>query len=71
MMIHMNIKDQFVDEFNAFVNSLPKNAVKINEIDDNSISFEKAKEKVAKSINALSSNKGIDIEKAFEFIIKS
>lgn len=43
MTIHMNIKDQFVDEFNAFVNSLPKNAVKINEIDDNSISFEKAK----------------------------
>jgi hypothetical protein len=66
MTMQINIKEQFLDKFEAFVNSLPKNAIEINNIDDNGISLEQAKDKVSRSINDLSLHKGVDIDKAFE-----
>lgn len=67
MTMQINIKDQFVEQFEAFVNSLPKNAIKI---DNNTISFDQAKEKVSKALNNIPLNKGMDIDTAFEKAFK-
>jgi len=66
MTMQINIKDQFINQFEAFVNSLPKNAIQVNNIDDNSISIDQAKEKVSKAINNIPLNKGVDLDTAFE-----
>lgn len=66
MTMQINIKDQFIDQFEAFVNSLPKNAIEINNLDDNTITFDQAKEKVSKAIDDLPLNKGIDVDTAFD-----
>ena len=71
MTIHMNINDKFIDQFNAFVNSLPENAIEINEIDNHSISFDLAKEKVSKAIKNIPLNKGVSIEKAFYEVVQN
>jgi len=70
MTMQINIKDQFLEQFESFVNSLPKNAIKIDNIDNNSISFDQAKEKVSKALNNIPLNKGMDIDTAFEKAFK-
>lgn len=69
MTMQINIKDQFIDQFQAFVNSLPKNAIEVNNLDDHSITFDQAKEKVSKAINNLPLDKGIDIDTAFDKVM--
>lgn len=66
MTMQVSIQDQYIDKFEDFMSSLPKDAIEINTIDDNSISFSEAQEKVTKAINNISSNQGIDIDEAFK-----
>lgn len=67
--MQINIKDQFLDQFQSFINSLPKNAIEVNNVDDNSITFDQTKEKVSNAINNLPLNKGIDIDSAFDKVM--
>ena len=69
MTMQINIKDQFLDQFQSFINSLPKNAIEVNNVDDNSITFDQTKEKVSNAINNLPLNKGIDIDSAFDKVM--
>lgn len=66
MTIQMNINEQYLDKFEAFVKSLPKDAIFIDNVDDNTVSFETAKIKVERSIENISNNKSMDLDVAFE-----
>lgn len=68
MTVKVNIKDQYLDRFDDFISSLPEGAVKVDTIDDNSITPEQAKQKVQKAINNISSNQGLDLDSAFHKI---
>jgi len=65
MTMRVEIKDQYMDKFQNFIKTLPKDAVEINSITDNSISFEQAQEKVQNAINNINSNKSLNLEDAF------
>ena len=66
MTMKVSIKDQYIDKFEDFISSLPKDAIEVDTINDNSISFDDAKEKVHKAINNISLNQGLDIDSAFK-----
>ena len=66
MTMRVSIKDQYVEKFEDFISTLPSEAVQIDTIDDNDISFEQAQLKVQKAINNISSNQGLDLDIAFE-----
>ncbi len=66
MTMKVSIKDQYLNKFEEFKNSLPKDAIEVDTIHDNAISFDDAKNKVQKAINNISSNQGLDINIAFE-----
>jgi len=66
----INLKDQYLEKFQDFINSLPSDAIKVDNILDNAISKDEAKEKVQKAINNISLNQGLDIDTAFSKIAK-
>ena len=65
MTMRVEIKDQYMDKFKNFIKTLPKDAVEINSITDNSISFEQAQEKVQNAINNINYDKSLNLEDAF------
>lgn len=65
MTMQISLEDKYIDKFKEFVDSLPTNAIKVNNIKDNSISMDEAKEKVKKSIDNISLNQGLDLDTAF------
>lgn len=65
MTMQINIKDQYLEKFKEFINSLPSDAVEIDNISDNSISLDEAKQKVQKAINNISSKQSLDLDTAF------
>jgi len=66
MTMRVSIKDQYIDKFENFISTLPSDAVEVDTIDDNTISFEQAQLKVQKAINNISNNQGLDLDIAFE-----
>ena len=66
MTMQVRIKDQYIDRFVSFIHSLPQDAISVDKIEDNSISFQEAQNKVQKAINNISLNQGIDLDSAFE-----
>jgi len=66
MTMQVRIKDQYIDRFESFIHSLPQDAISVDKIEDNSISFQEAQNKVQKAINNISLNQGIDLDSAFE-----
>lgn len=71
MTMQVKIEDKYLSQFNDFVNTLPKNAIEINSINDNSVSFEQASAKVQKSINNISLNNGLNIDDAFTKVLNN
>ena len=69
MTMQISLEDQYLDKFKEFLNSLPHDAVKVDNISDNSISMDKAKIKVQKAINNISSNQGLDLDTAFYKVV--
>lgn len=65
----IDLKEQYLDKFKDFVDSLPSDAIKVDNIEDDSITMDEAKEKVNKAINNISSNKGLDIDEAFDKVV--
>jgi len=52
----VNINDKYIDRFDDFISSLPKDAIKVDTIDEHSITKEQAEQKVQKAINNISLN---------------
>ena len=71
MTMKISIKDQYIDKFENFINSLPDDAVEVDTLTDSSISFDEAKKKVKKAINNISLNQGLDIDSAFKKVLNS
>ena len=71
MTMQVKIEDKYLNQFNDFVNTLPKDAIEINSVNDNSISFEQASQKVQKSINNISLNNGLNIDDAFSKVLNN
>lgn len=69
MTMKVNIKDQYIDKFEDFMKSLPEDAIEVCTINDNSISFEESKQKVQRAINNIPSDKGLDLDSAFEKVM--
>jgi hypothetical protein len=65
MTMRVKMKDQYIDKFQNFIKTLPKDAIEINSITDNSISIEQAQEKVQNAINNINSNKSLNLEDSF------
>lgn len=67
----INIKDQYIDKFDDFISSLPKDAIKVDTIDENTITKEQAEQKVQQAINNISLNQGLDLDSTFHKVINS
>jgi hypothetical protein len=71
MTMQVKIEDKYLNQFNDFVNTLPKDAIEINNLNDNSISFEQASQKVQKAINNISLHNGLNIDDAFSKVLSN
>jgi len=71
MTMQVKIEDKYLNQFNDFVNTLPKDAIEINNLNDNSISFEQASQKVQEAINNISLNNGLNIDDAFSKVLSN
>ena len=72
MLLQITIKEQYIDKFKEFVNTLPSGAIEITNLSyDDSISFEEAQRKVKNALNNLPLNQGISLNDAFEKVLKS
>ena len=66
MTMQVRIKDKYINQFENFISSLPSDAIEVNTINDNSISFEEASIKVQDAVNNISNNQGISLDDAFK-----
>ena len=71
--IRLNISEEIFEKFMTLVNKLPKDSIKIEEIDTipfyPAISFEEAKNKVERSIANISKNRGRDADIVFKELL--
>ena len=58
MTMKVSIKDEYIDKFNTFIKSLPKDAVEVDNINDDYISLNDAKIRVSNAINRYENNTG-------------
>jgi len=58
MTMKVNIKDEYIDKFNTFIESLPKDAVEVDNINDDYTSLDDAKTRVSNAINRYENNTG-------------
>ncbi len=70
--LRLKIDDSVFDKFMGLLDMLPKDKVSVLEnVNDNSISFEEAKTKVQKAINNIPQNSGINFDDAFDKVLNS
>lgn len=70
--LQLKIDDSIFDKFMGLLDILPKEKISVTEdTDSTSISFKEAQVKVQSSINNISNNQGIDIDTAFDKVLKS
>ncbi len=70
--LQLKIDDSIFDKFMGLLDILPKEKISVSEkFEANVISFEDAQAKVQQAINNISNNDGIDVEEAFDNILKS
>ncbi len=71
--IQLNITDEIFEKFMGLIDILPKDSIKIEEIDSvpfyPAISFEDAKEKIENSIANISKNQGRDANIVFKELL--
>ncbi len=66
--LRLEVDDSIYSTIMNFLQKLPKEKYKIED-ESNAISFEKAKTKVAKAIQDIDKNNGIDIDEAFAKVL--
>ena len=71
--IKLNITDEIFEKFMGLIDILPKESIKIEEIDSipyyPAISFEEAQKKVEKSLANISNHQGIESNKFFKSLL--
>ena len=71
--IKLNITDEIFEKFMGLIDILPKESIKIEEIDSipyyPAISFEEAQKKVEKSVANISNNQGIESNEFFKGLL--
>ena len=68
--LQLKIDDSIFEKFMGLIDILPEDKISVKQESDNTVSFEEAKAKVECAINNISNNDGIDIDKAFDLLIK-
>ena len=68
--LQLQIDDSILDKFMGLLEILPKEKISIADKSD-AISFEEAKTKVQRAINNISDASGIELDDAFEKVLKS
>jgi hypothetical protein len=68
--IHLNVDDSIYDRLIGLLQILPKDKVQILS-EENSITFEEAKRKVARAANNVSKQEGLSLDTAIEKILHS
>jgi hypothetical protein len=68
--LQLQIDDSIFDKFMGLLEILPKEKISIADESD-AISFEEAKTKVQRAINNISDASGIELDDAFEKVLKS
>lgn len=68
--IHLNVDDSIYDRLIGLLQILPKDKVEILSEED-SITFEEAKRKVARAANNVSKQEGLSLDTAIEKILHS
>jgi len=70
--LQLKIDDSIFDKFMGLLDILPKEKISISEdLQSNSISLEEAQTKVHNAINNISSNKGLELDDAFDKVLNS
>jgi len=71
--IKLNITDEIFEKFMGLIDILPKESIKIEEIDNipyyPAISFDEAQKKVKKSVANISNNQGIESNEFFKKLL--
>ena len=71
--IKLNITDEIFEKFMGLIDILPKESIKIEEIDNipyyPAISFDEAQKKVEKSVTNISNNQGIESNEFFKGLL--
>ena len=68
--LELKIDDSIFDKFMGLLDILPKEKISVSDNTD-AITFEKAQTKVKNAINNISKNDGLELDKAFDKILKS
>jgi len=68
--LHLKIDDSIFEKFMGLLEILPRDKVSFTD-QSNSISFEEAQIKVKNAINNISNNNGIELDEAFDKVLKS
>lgn len=66
--LQLKIDDSIFEKFMGLIEMLPKDKIAI--LDDNSVSFEEAKIKVQNALNNVSQDNGVEIDTAFDKVLK-
>ncbi len=70
--LQLKIDDSIFDKFMGLLDILPKEKISISEdFNTDSISFNEAQLKVQNAINNISSNKGLELDEAFDKVLNS
>ena len=66
--LQLKIDDSIFEKFMGLIEMLPKDKIAV--LDDNSVSFEEAKIKVQNALNNVSQDNGVEIDTAFDKVLK-
>lgn len=69
MTMKVSIKEQYLEKFQDFVNSIPKDAIEVDTLQEDTVSFEQAKLKVQNALNNISLNQGLELNTAFQKVM--
>ncbi len=68
--LQLKVDDSIFEKFMGLLEILPKDKVSFSD-ESNAITFEEAQIKVQNAINNISNNNGIEIEEAFDKVLKA
>ncbi len=68
--LQLQVDDSIFEKFMGLLDILPKDKVSFTD-ESNSISFEEAQTKVQNAINNISNNNGIELDEAFDKVLKA
>jgi hypothetical protein len=68
--LQLQVDDSIFDKFMGLLDILPKEKISVTD-ESNAITFEEAKLKVQRAINNISDTSGLELDEAFNKVLKS